>query len=273
MELITQHAEEFNMEALMRDNNLPANASILNFDRDPSRTSERYIPTDDLAVLKAMNEQGWFISKYSQVKAHKVEKNIFKTYLATYTNKMFPSLGEEGNLTVLQRGAKDGTKTFAFNMGFFRFACSNGMIVGEKLMEPINVRHIGEAPTKVLELMDIVLEKCPILYDRVGLMKQVMLTDSQALDFAAKGLELRFGENRIIEPRDLLVAQRASDEGQSLWKVFNRVQERLIKPNGLYGKSKENKTRKVSAIKNINMDYDVNTKLWNVAEDFIQALA
>jgi hypothetical protein len=273
MELITQHAEEFNIDALCRDNNLPATASILNFERDPSRTSNRYQSTDDVAVLRAMNEQGWFINSYRQVKAHDAQKGIFKTYLATYTHPQFPALGDEGRLTILQRNAKDGTKTFAFNVGFFRFVCTNGLIVGSKLIEPINVRHIGEAPTKVLEVLDLVLDKSPMLYERVGAMQKVMLTDSQALDFAAKGLELRFGENRIIEPKDLLVSQRNSDEGQSLWKVFNKVQERLMKPQGLIGKSKENKTRKVSAIKNINLDYNINTGLWDMAEEYMQNLA
>lgn len=57
------------------------------------------------------------------------------------------------------------------------------------------------------------------------------------------------------------------DSGNSLWAVFNRVQEKLI--NGDCSYTMGAKVRKARAVKNFNQDLKINEALWSLAEEFV----
>lgn len=263
--------DEAVIERLRVANNLPVGASILNNGRDPDKTTDRYSESDDLGVVQAMNNHGWFISSYKQVKAHNSAKQRFKPYLATYQNAGLPEIPGEGKLTTLQIGSHDGVKSLTFGLGFFRMACLNGLIVGCNLFQPLRLKHIGEAPKQLGEVVKKVLDASPILYDRINQLSQKTLTDSQVISFAEQAAALRFEGNDkySIDPKDLLRTRRSEDQGNSLWLVFNRVQEHLLKAPDLSMITKDGKKRKAKAITNIDSTFKLNQNLWELAEEFL----
>lgn len=271
--------------------------SILNVDRDPDRTSEHYAQTDDLSVVKNLNEAGWFVNNYKQVSAHNKEKSKYRTYLATYTHESGLELPGEGKLTVLQKGSHDGSRKLVLNLGFFRAICANGMVAGESLFRPIEIKHIGNQPEQVNRLINELLGIAPVLFDKILEFKSIELTNGQAEYFAKQAIALRFGkevpqefingEGKLVERNvhplnaaDILKPVRYEDSGNSLWKVLNRVQERLIKKTDLRGNfekkvEEEGKptkivtfNRAISGVKNIDLDLKINTGLWDLAENF-----
>lgn len=78
---------------------------------------------------------------------------------------------------------------------------------------------------------------------------------------------IRFGENVTVDLDELLTVEHNEDSGNSLWTVFNRVQEKLI--TGGYSYKMGVKIRKARAVKNFSQDLKINEALWSLAEEFV----
>lgn len=251
-------------------NVLPANASLLNLLRDPNKTSEKYVSSDDITLVNSLNARGWSIFDYKQVRAQDQSRQQFKSYIASYHNPSLPSLGEEGKLTLLQRNAKDGSKSLEFMIGFYRAVCANGLIVGSSAIPTIKVRHTKALPEQVEGITKLVFDKLPEVQDRILTMKGIHLTEAQAKQFASAAVQLRFPDDpNSLKVEDVLRANRNADQDSSLWTTFNRCQENLIKPVGLVKTTQDNKNRKITGVKNIELYTKINQGLWSLAETYI----
>ena len=62
---------------------------------------------------------------------------------------------------------------------------------------------------------------------------------------------------------DVITADRPQDEGNDLWVVFNRIEEKII------GGSYKAGRRKARSIKNFQKDIELNEKLWELAESYV----
>jgi hypothetical protein len=70
---------------------------------------------------------------------------------------------------------------------------------------------------------------------------------------------LNISHEEILQPR------RIEDQGDDLWKVFNVVQEKMIR-GGVSYSSPKGKVRSAREINNIVASNSINTKLWEAAE-------
>ena len=102
-----------------------------------------------------------------------------------------------------------------------------------------------------------------------------MLNDEQKRAMAVETYKIRKGyaaedditvDDQTVE--DLLTPVRTEDEGNSLWNVFNVLQEKMIK-GSFMAPGKNGKARKQRAITSIKKDLDYNERLWAVAEQYI----
>ena len=75
--------------------------------------------------------------------------------------------------------------------------------------------------------------------------------------------------NDMLDIDDMLQSIRVGDKGNSVWKVYNVVQEKLIK-GGLVFNNKREKVQKLRPIINIDRKIDVNKNLWELAESYVQ---
>jgi hypothetical protein len=267
----------FNLVDEVRANNpvLPFNATILNSGRDVDKTSEKYKESDSLGVVNALNELGWGINSYKQVKAHNEAKQAYKAFKATFINSTFPEIPGVGKLTALYSDARDGTKSEEFRLGFYTFICTNGLIVGNDLFQPIRIRHSGSVREQVVNFLDRLDPVSKDVYARVDAMRVKTLSKDEQVHFAQQAAVLRFGSADVIKPEQLLQARRTGDNTTSLFHTFNRIQENIIKPEKLVTYSftnKEGKTkeRKARGITNISLDNRINTELWTLAESYLQ---
>jgi filamentous hemagglutinin family protein len=113
----------------------------------------------------------------------------------------------------------------------------------------------------------------PIVVENLNKFSQFEMTAEEQYNFALKAVEARFGEEKQLpdyEINNLLLAERREDEGNSVWVVLNRVQEKLT--SGGFGYlNARGKVRKSRAVKNFTQDLSMNQKLWELAEEFIAA--
>ena len=119
------------------------------------------------------------------------------------------------------------------------------------------------------------MNQVPTTIDKMNTMNAILLTDVQKYEMAAETYKIRKGfapedkveiDNQTIN--DLLTPLRAEDEGNSLWNVFNVLQEKMIK-GGFSATGKNGKVRKQRPISSIKKDVEYNQRLWKVASQYM----
>ncbi len=85
------------------------------------------------------------------------------------------------------------------------------------------------------------------------------------MEIRVKDVNNTFNSNSIDE---VLIPQRLEDNGTSLWKVFNRIQENIIEGNFTYSTLK-GKIRSARKIKNFQQDLSLNKEMFAKALEYV----
>lgn len=255
------------LNEIMAKNNIPVGSSLINTTPDPNRTTNRYKTTDDLALVKELNNRGWNVREYRQIKAHRSEKSGFKAYMAIYQNVTEPDVPDAGKITIVQSNSRDGTKPLSLAVGLYNPDTDVNMVLGD----PISYKHHGPIPRNLNEsLVENVLSTIPSVIERVRRLQSVELDDAQTLQFAKEAAAIRFPADKyIFAPKDILKLRGRKTGRNTLWDVLCRIQERLLKTEGLKVMSLEGTYRKARPITSIGLEMALNYQLFELAERFI----
>jgi hypothetical protein len=99
------------------------------------------------------------------------------------------------------------------------------------------------------------------LVNKINTFKAKELTEEQMTDFATKASALR--TKKTVNIMDVLTPTRTEDQGNDLWVVFNRVQEKIL------GGSYTSGGRKARSVKNFQKDIQLNEQLFVLAESYL----
>lgn len=229
--------------------------------------SERYsfIPTFD--VLNALRAEGFVVTQASQDRAlHGSDPRLARHVLKLQQRDAQPIVGE-GVMQFLLSNSHNGSSALQVRGGFYRFVCSNGMVVGTDMMGA-RERHAGDAAREAIDRVKQLARHTDVLTRLIEGWKSKELTERKEREFAARALVLRFGEDRAkqYEPSALLGARRAEDEGRSVWAVLNRIQENAMR-GGQEGRSATGRAVRSRELKGIAQDLEFNGSLWKLAEE------
>ena len=92
--------------------------------------SERYGMMSTYEAMSIILDNGWVPVTASQVKARKAGNSPYGKHLIAFTNVDFEGAAEDGIPTLLLFNAHDGTSSYKMMTGFYKFACSNGIVCG-----------------------------------------------------------------------------------------------------------------------------------------------
>lgn len=235
-------------------------------------TSEKYshIPTN--RIIQDMEALGWGVVDAKQVRARKGEG--FQKHLVVFRNNDLFIEGEDGDDVfpqILLTNSHDGKNSFTFTAGLFRMVCENGLVISTQEFENMRIRHFGYDFEKLQQVITGMVETLPLTVESMNRFKQTQLGQEQMLDFARKALEVRFGaeqtQNITIDLNELITPTRDEDRGSDLWSVFNVVQEKLV--HGMFSYQTGTKMRKARKIKNFKQDIELNTKLFELANEYV----
>jgi len=234
-------------------------------------TSEKYSHIPTYKVIEDMALLGWSVTDVKEIKAR---KNVgFQKHLVVFRNNDIIINGEDGDDVfpqILLTNSSDGKNAFTFQCSIFRMICENGLVVSTQDFAKLKIRHFGYKFEELQNTISSIIEMLPLTVESMNKMKNIELIESQIMDLAKQALTVRFGEeemNRItIDYVEFTKATRPEDDGNDLWRVFNRIQEKVIEGDFEYGFS--TKTRKARRIKNFQQDMKVNVGLWELAEKF-----
>tara|TARA_R110000765_G_scaffold331716_1_gene422513 strand:- start:248 stop:622 length:375 start_codon:yes stop_codon:yes gene_type:complete len=113
------------------------------------------------------------------------------------------------------------------------------------------------------------VEKIPTIVNNIKDMDSIELSEKEKITFAKKAILTRWPKgNEMLDVEDILQSVRIGDRGDSVWKIYNVIQEKLIK-GGLVFNNKKEKMQKLRPIINIDRKICVNKNLWELAESYV----
>src|SRR4029077_1041735 len=167
---------------------------------------------------------------------------------------------------VLFLNSHDGTSAYQLRVGLFRVLCTNGLVVSMGIFPVWRVMHRGDVVQDVVCAALRISERFEQLAAAVERMERTMLDANQRLELAAQALALRFPGDApgAMQPSQLLVARRAQDVGNDLWRTFNVVQENILR-GGLVRRSASNRLPRTRGIQPIRAAVRLTPALWESA--------
>lgn len=240
--------------------------------------SDKYLHVNTETVIDDLAKLGWLPVSAAQRRT-KPRKDgsptIRSKHIVSFQNPDLMIKGKNGDDAfprIILTNSHDGLSSFQFRVGIYRLVCSNGLVVADEEFSAFSIKHKGYTFQELQGVVEVAVKDLPNKIQVLNKMQQRMLTPAEQRQLAIDAMALRssnpdakFDEASIEE---VLTATRKEDEGDSLWLVFNRVQEAII--NGGYSAAlRGSKVRKVKKIKSFEKDLEVNQKLFKLATAFV----
>lgn len=243
--------------------------------------SDKYIQANTETVINDMTKLGWYPVEAKQCRKKKNSKGIRSFHMVVMESddprtNIYGMGGElEAKVRIIIQNSHDGFNSFRFMVGAYRFVCENGMVIADAQFADFSIRHINYSFEELRGIVASVMEGIPATVSSINKMNSTILTDAQKQEMAVETLKIRKGlskEDRITVNNEtineLLTPIRQEDEGNSLWNVFNVLQEKMIKGT-FFAPGKNGKNRKQRPITSIKKDLDYNQRLWAIAERYM----
>jgi hypothetical protein len=229
--------------------------------------SDKYKLAKTSDIIKNMEGLGFIMDKFVALKVKKKERQGYQKHRAIFTS---PALKEtsDGIPQLLLTNSHDGSSSVVLQLGFYRFICSNGLIAGKTVIEPIRVRHSGnDFDVRLLEAINTIVAQAHKLTESIDKLKAVKLSNAEVATFQREALQKRLGNEAKIQSWSMPI-HRNEDNQFDLFTVMNVVQENLIRGGATViveedGKAKNKTIRRVNSIVS---QTEINTMLWELAE-------
>lgn len=237
----------------------PAATDGVKFDK----LSSKYDLISTESVVNLMRDEGFIVTATNSLKPRVRDPRMVRHFVRMRHEQYFEVNGSVPEILVIN--ANDGSSSLRMEAGLFRMVCSNGLIVKSHDVGSARIRHVDVTADRVLEEANRVILGAQEAARRVDLFKDRILNQSEKMQFSV--LASAFWGGRVM-PHSLLESRRPEDNGDDLWRVFNRIQENLIK-GGVVGRSPSGRNTRTHGIRAMDNSVKVNMKLWEIAEEFV----
>lgn len=267
----------------LNDEQIRESAPSVFSEQPQNELSDRYAFVPTYNVVNFMRDNGWFPVEAKEVKTRKAENKGFQRHMVRFRHPeiSFNNISGDKNLIdILLTNSHDGKSSFTFQVGVFRLVCSNGLVVQTEDFGTERVRHFttnegeDEFNTAFTRVLTTLVAQVPQTVSIIQKMQNTFVNEDQVREFALKAATVRFQDKlekmdkeQLVE--QLIQANREEDASNSLWAVFNTLQEKLIKGGYSYLGGKKKKARKARSLNNIMQSNKVNTELFSMAYDYV----
>lgn len=237
---------------------------------EEGKTSSRYsfLPTTD--IIEILQEEGWEAWSGSQVNPRKWSRDHAKHIVRMRQGSQDTSNFGVGDSfpEMLIMNAHNGLGGYTLQGGVYRMVCSNGMVIAESDFGKINIRHIGFEAEQVKEASRQFVATTFNISDKIKMWENTTLGSRATEEYLADAAKLRFEDADEFLLRNLSSSRRQEDNGTSLWKLHNRVQENLIQ-GGFLNESTRRQVRKITSIQK---DIQINAGLWDLTSQYAESM-
>lgn len=233
-----------------------------------SSRSEKYkvIPTKEIA--NRFKELGFVVDQYSEKRVKDPGKQGFQKHVVRLSNpSLLSSDHKDIKLQLLVTNSHDGTSSFKIQLGFFRFVCANGLVVGSTF-ENIRLRHSGNVIEQIDHAIERMVAQVGKLSGSIEKMKTTKLDASRRVLFFEEAIKLR--DEKLLNSGLTVPTKRIEDSGDDVFTLYNRVQETLVGGGATY-ENANGRVRRLRAVKNIDRLVKVNEALFDLAVKYSEA--
>ena len=243
------------------------------------KVSSKYAFANTERVIDDLDELGWKVVDCKQQRANK-KSGVRSFHMVVFQNpNVFIANGGEVECypRIILTNSHDGFNSFKFMVGLFRLVCSNGLVIATQKFADISIRHMGYTTEELHKVVAKSMEAVEANINIMNAMSHTTLTEEQKTSLATAALRIREKKDEnytapaeVIE--DILTPTRTADEGDSLWHVFNVLQEKIIRGNySMVSIKNPNKKRKARAITGVARDLEINQSFFKVASEYAMA--
>jgi len=238
--------------------------SVLSTSPSP-KVSSKYVFVPTMDIIENFEKVGWDLVSVKQS-----GKDQYGLHELRFRNGELPKVGDCFIESVI-RNSHNGLATLSVSSGLHRLVCSNGLSVPTSVNNKFELRHMGFDVGEVKRLTDSFAERLPLIQNSVDRMVDRELSDYEKIIFVKRSMDMRLLnglKNNEIDIEDILQPKRDGDVGNSLWKVFNILQEKFVR-GGIEYRNNNGRRIGLRGLNNIGSINYVNTRLWEIAEEMI----
>lgn len=244
--------------------------SVFAEDKHESR-SHRYGYIKSSEILIALRNEGFEPYLAQEATARKDDKHGFTKHMLRFRHRS--QLGQTAVrgtevFEIIFVNSHDGSSCVELYGGYFVYACSNGLLVGDTCIAQ-KYKHSGLQLDSVIEGSYTILnEKEQIDYTKEN-MQETLLSREGQYELAAEFRALRWDKEEA-QPTlaNLLAPRRQEDVGNSVWKTYNVLQENLVS-GGLrkdFNVDRNSTIQRTRPIYNITQTVSLNRNMWDIAD-------
>lgn len=232
--------------------------------------SDRYMFIDTRRVINDMRDLGFEVAAFRRPK-FRTRAGAFSLHEVDFRRPADMVANKAEAPRVLFMNSYDGSRRAQIVSGIIRFACSNGLIIGD-IMDNQKFLHLGDYEEQLLEQIKASGENAEKAFGSIDRFKQIQVSDKAALELAKKARSLRYDEKVTldVDPLTLIQPRRREDNRKDLWTRWNVLQENLLK-GGIPGKDTSGNIRVTRPLAQIQKSNDLNRNLWTLLEEFAEA--
>jgi hypothetical protein len=236
--------------------------------------SQKYKAIRTKDVVDSLVSDGYIVNSISKAKTRKKTKDGFQKHLLRISRNDL-DLGIDGlRPEIILINSYDGSSSFQLLVGVFRFACANGLVVGNSYFNR-RIRHVGDVLPKVLNAVNDVKHALPLVAEDIKKFGTRVLTQDEKQKFALKVAQSVTGlpEAQLVNPESLLEVRRVEDNGSDLFTILNVVQENILQGNlkVIHNNGLTPTIRKMRKVKSITRSTEINQLVWDNATELMAA--
>ena len=229
--------------------------------------SYRFISTRELVA--ALLDAGFAATEARQSRV-RGERAGYTRHLLRFQSLRTEVALEEAIPEIIVVNAHDGTSAYQVRAGLYRPVCTNGLLTKLGDFGAIYVPHRGNVVANIVEAAERILSHFATIAIVVKAMTATHLSDQAKLELAETAVSIRWRDQVPVRPRQLLEYRRPADVGDDLWRVYNTIQENVIR-GGVTSKAATGRLTRTRGIRAIREDVRINTQLWQAAVERIAA--
>jgi hypothetical protein len=231
-------------------------------------TKARYRFISTAQVVQALMNAGFAPSQAKQTLCRSIKRDPqFAKHMLRFRMEQHHLIVGDCVPEIILINSHDGTSSYQLRAGLYRLACSNGLIVSIGDFELISVPHRGNVIEDVVQGALTIASRFSGLTQTIENMRGIDLSADQRDHFAQQALRLRYprAEQHVpITIGRVLEAHRAADAGNDVWRVYNILQENLLR-GGVIGQAASGRVTRTRSITAIRETVRLNEGLWQLA--------
>lgn len=220
------------------------------------RVSSKYKFISSAQFITDMQTQGWELKNTTANSRTGLGKHAmrFRNPALTLKNGDF--------LDIVVLNSHDGTTSFQLSLGIYRLVCSNGLVIGKNIVQPVFIRHVGYAASKVKTAIAELLQQAEKVNQLVEQLQARILTVEEYLEFCNAALKSRGLEPHKVTVEQFHIPRREEDKGLNAWAVLNRIQEYTVNGYPIVD-LEEHRRKSVRRLTGAKAQIEVNKQLFD----------